>query len=70
MDNNPETTTLKRAKACGLAISYQIVPGTFYGSEVHWIYESHDGAFQKHWGPYWSSESAQAQIQAWPNWTK
>jgi hypothetical protein len=57
MDNNLET-------------SYQIVPGTFYGSEVHWIYESHDGAFQKHWGPYWSPESAQAQIQAWTNWTK
>jgi hypothetical protein len=52
------------------AISYQIVPGTFYGQPVTYIYESHDGAFQKHWGPYWSAESAQAQIQVWSNWTK
>jgi hypothetical protein len=57
MDNNSKT-------------SYQIVPGTFYGEACTWIYESHDGAFQRHWGPYWSPESAQAQIKAWTNWTK
>jgi hypothetical protein len=46
-------------------ISYQIVPGSFCGQEVTWIYESHDGAFQRHHGPYWYRRSAQDQIKSW-----
>jgi hypothetical protein len=57
MDNNPET-------------SYQLVPDTFCDQPVTYIHEFCDGTFQKHWGPYWSRESAQAQIQVWSNWTK
>ncbi len=46
-------------------VSFQLASGTFYGQAVTWIYESHDGAFIRHYGPYWNVESAQAQIQAW-----
>jgi hypothetical protein len=46
-------------------ISFQLVSGTFYGEPVTWIHESHDGALVRQYGPYWSHESAQAQINSW-----